>query len=124
MGWVGFRKQKALLSKREEVAKARETPPPLDVIRQQQFEVAKLTRDIDRHRQDEAAAHQAWETLVAKCASPELRNERIGKLTNLLKSQRLVLIADTEAEGGKTGKLPAVVETLGKLMNSKGLKPQ
>jgi hypothetical protein len=123
-GWVGYRKQNELLSRRNDVAKAQRDVPPAELLRQRQMEVAKLSREIDKYHQDEAASRQAWDELAAKCASAEQRNERIEKLSSLLKSQRLVLMEDAEPDTSKAVHLSKTVDELGKLLASKTLKPQ
>ena len=126
--WLGSvtGKTKLLLGLQQEVAKAETMAPTPTQLQMQERQLASLTGEINRQMLLQQDSRQAWEALVAKCASAEQRNERIEKLTGLLKRHNLSLLDDAEADGGKDGRLSPMLENIGKLLaeTPKKQKPQ
>jgi hypothetical protein len=126
--WLGSvtGKTKMLLGLQQEVAKAESMAPTPAQLLGQERQLVSLTSEINRQMLQQQDSRQTWETLVAKCASAEQRNERIEKLTGLLKRHNLNLLDDAEADGGKDGRLSPMLESMGKLFaeTPKKQKPQ
>ena len=126
--WTGVGKQKAFAAKQAEVAAKRaesdniQKTAPLAIeqirhqIREQELKFTQLSAKIEDLLKGQKAARDRWNVLAGNCHSAEERIQRIGSLTTLMKAHHLTLIADANAEGAKTAKLPQAVEKLGKLL--------
>jgi hypothetical protein len=125
--WFGVvGKTKMLLQGFQELDRAEKAAPAPEQFREPEMHQARLMRELDKYQKEQAVARQAWDALAAACASAEMRNERIEKLTTLLALHHLALVDDGEADANKGGSAPKALESLGKLLteNAKNLKPQ
>jgi hypothetical protein len=124
-GWSVPGKHLQLASAADALATVRAQAPSPEMLQGWESRVARLTRDTVTLQRDIGSLKRRWEEAAAKCASAELRNERIKKLTTLLRQNRLTVLDDAEVEGGK-GKLPKAMEQLVEqfVQVDAGLRPQ
>jgi len=117
---------KSFLGLQQEITKAETAAPKPEQLLTQERQLAALAGQINRQGRQQEETRQAWDALVAKCASAELRHERIEKLTGLLKRHNLTLLDDAEADANKDARLAPVLETMSKSLSEtpKKQKPQ
>jgi hypothetical protein len=125
--WFGVvGKSKLLFQGFRELDKAEKAAPAPEQFREPEMQRARLMRELDKYQKEQAVARQTWDALAAACANPDMRNERIEKLTTLLAQHHLTLVDDGEADSSQGGSAPKALDALGKLLTekAKNLKPQ
>jgi hypothetical protein len=125
--WFGVvGKTKTLLQTSREADKAETAAPTPDHFREPEAQRARLMRELEKYQKEQAIARQTWDALAAACASSEMRNDRIEKLTTLLALHHLALVDDRESDASSIGRGPKALEPLGQLLTekSKSLAPQ
>jgi hypothetical protein len=125
--WFGVvDKSKRLFQVLKELDKAEKAAPAPEQFREPEMQRAMLMRELEKYQKEQTVARQTWDALAAACANPDMRNERIEKLTTLLAQHHLTLVDDGESNASSGGSTPKALDALGKLLteNAKNLKPQ
>src|SRR5262245_40728203 len=91
---------------------ARQAAPPAEQMAAQQAQLRALQKDLHDLKGQLDDGKARWQTLMAACASPVGRNERVAKLTRILIERELDVLEDTQAQPVRDGKLSPTLEKL------------
>ena len=94
------------------VEAAQQAAPAVELVQEQQRILEQLAKDLRNTKIQIEECKARCRTLIGGCASAERRNERMDRLTQLLKKHDLDLAEDREADAGKEGKLAPALEKL------------